>query len=243
MRHKQPWGLWAGAGACLALFGVLLGMVEAGWSSLLHLDLVVDRHLHTTALHDAAWTGSMRTVSSVLEPTVLRVALGAMVLWLWWRGARIAALWAATCGLVQGALEITVKTAVARPRPALPQPVSTATGWSFPSGHAMTAATVIPLFVVIAWPHLRLRTTRMLTAGIAGVLVLLVSWTRIGLGVHWPSDVVAGWLLAGFTLCAVTAAFDTWRPDQRAAELHRLTSRSAERVQRQQARRQSADPF
>lgn len=244
MRHRRrPWGLWAGAALCLALFGVLLGMVQARWGSLLHLDLVVDQHLHATALHHAAWTGSMRTVSSVLAPTVLRLALGVLVLWLWWRGARIAALWAAACGLVQGVLEIAVKTAVARPRPALPQPVSTATGWAFPSGHAMTAAAIIPLFVVVAWPHLRLRTTRLLTAGVAGGFVLLVSWTRIGLGVHWPSDVVAGWLLAGFTLCAVTAAFDTWLPDRLEAELHHLTSRSAERVQRQQAGRQSADPF
>ncbi|MEY9872234.1 membrane-associated phospholipid phosphatase [Streptacidiphilus sp. MAP12-33] len=242
MRHRQPWGLWAGAGVCLALFGGLLALVEAHWGPLLRLDLSVDRHLHTTALRHSAWTGSMRTVSSVLEPTVLRVALGVLVLWLWWRGARVAAVWAAACGVLQAALEIAAKDAVARPRPALPQPVSTATGWAFPSGHAMTAATVIPLFVVVAWPHLRLPVTRVLTAVVAAAFVLLVSWTRIGLGVHWPSDVVAGWLLAGFTLCAVTAATDTWRPDQREVDLHRLTSRAAQRVQRDRARRQSADP-
>jgi undecaprenyl-diphosphatase len=184
----------------------------------------------------------MRTVTTIFSPTVLRVVLGVLVIWLWWRGARIAALWAATCGLVQAALEIGIKTWVARPRPVLPQPVSTATGWSFPSGHAMTSATVIPLLLVVAWPHLRRRATRAVTLGVATVLVFLVGWTRVGLGVHWPSDILAGWLLAGFTLCAVTAAFGTWRPGVREAELHSLTTRAAQRVQRQQVHGRGADP-
>ena len=242
VRLREPWRLWTGAAICLALFGALLAAVEAGWGPLMRLDLSIDRQLHTTALHHAAWTGSMRTVTSVFAPTVLRVALGVLVLWLWWRGARIAALWAGACGLVQAALEVGVKEAVARPRPVLPQPVSTATGWAFPSGHAMTAATVIPLLVLVAWPHLRRRGTRAVTAGVAGALVLLVGWTRIGLGVHWPSDILCGWLLAGFTLCAVTAAIDSWRPGMRQAELDRLTSRAAQRVQRQQVQRRGVDP-
>lgn len=241
VRQRQPWRLWrlwAGAAVCLALFCALLALVEAAWGPLIRLDLSIDRHLHTTALHHAAWTGSMRTVTSVFAPTVLRVVLTMLVLWLWWRGARIAALWAAACGLVQAALEIGVKEVVARPRPALSQPVSTATGWAFPSGHAMTSATVIPLLLLVAWPHLRRRGTRAVTAGVAAALVLLVGWTRIGLGVHWPSDILGGWLLAGFTLCAVTAAIDTWRPGRREAELRRLTSGAAERVQREQVQRE-----
>ncbi|WP_165845352.1 phosphatase PAP2 family protein [Streptacidiphilus pinicola] len=240
-RLWQPWRLWLGAALCLALFGLLLALVETG-GPLIRLDLSIDRHLHTAALHQAGWTGSMRTVTSVLSPTVLRIVLGVLVLWLWWRGARIAALWAACCGLVQAGLEIGVKEAVARPRPVLPQPVSTATGWSFPSGHAMTSATVIPLLLLVAWPHLRRPGTRAVSLGVAAALVFLVGWTRVGLGVHWPSDVVGGWLLAGFTLCAVTAAIDTWRPGMREVELQRLTSRAAQRVQRQQLPRGGGDP-
>jgi undecaprenyl-diphosphatase len=166
---------------------------------------------------------------------VLRVVLTVLVLWLWWRGARTTAIWAAACGLLQAALELGVKEAVARARPVLPQPVSTAVGWAFPSGHAMTAATILPLFVMVAWPHLRRRSTRAVTAAAAALMILLVSWTRIGLGVHWPSDVLAGWLLAAFTLCAVTAGVDTWRPARRADEIHGLTTRAAQRVQRRSA--------
>ncbi|WP_157597499.1 phosphatase PAP2 family protein [Streptacidiphilus rugosus] len=220
---------------CLLLFGVLLALVETPWHALIRFDLSFDQHLHATALHHAAWTGSMRTITSVLSPLVLRVVLGAVVVWLWWRGARIAAVWAACCGLVQAGLEVAVKQAVARPRPLLPHPVSTATDWSFPSGHAMTAAVIIPLLVAVVWPRLRRRAMRALAAGTGAALVLLVSWTRLGLGVHWPSDIVAGWLLAGFTLCAVTAAVDTWRPGMRTAELRRVRTRAAQRVQRRSA--------
>ncbi|WP_370092750.1 phosphatase PAP2 family protein [Streptacidiphilus sp. MAP12-20] len=219
----------------LLLFGILLALVEAPWHALLRFDLSFDLRLHATALRHAAWTGSMRTVTSVLSPLVLRVALGVVVVWLWWRGARIAAVWAASCGLVQGALEVGVKQAVARPRPALPHPVSTATDWAFPSGHAMTAAVIIPLLVAVVWPRLHRRAARALAAGTAAFLVVLVGWTRLALGVHWPSDVLAGWLLAGFTLCAVTAAVDTWRPGMRDAELRRLLPRAAQRVQRRSA--------
>ncbi|WP_042365002.1 phosphatase PAP2 family protein [Streptacidiphilus neutrinimicus] len=242
MRWRESWQLWAGAGAFLAIFGVLGALVQTRWGSLAHVDTSIDQSLHTAALHQTAWTASMRLITTVLSPTVLRVLLGVLVVWLWWRGARIAALWAAACGVVQAALELGVKEAVARPRPLLPQPVSTATGWSFPSGHAMTSATVIPLLVIVAWPHLRRRATRTVTVGVAAVLVFLVGWTRIGLGVHWPSDILGGWLLAGFTLCAVTAAVDTWRPTMRDAELHRLTTRASQRVQRRQVQGRDTDP-
>lgn len=231
----REWRLWAGAAVFLLLFGVVLALVEVPWQPLLRFDLSVDQHLHDTALRHAAWTGSMRTISAVLEPTVLRVVLAGVVVWLWWRGARIAAVWATACGVVQAALEVGIKEAVARPRPALPHPVAVATDWAFPSGHAMTAATVLPLLVAMAWPRLRRPAARVLAATVAGGLVLLVSWTRIGLGVHWPSDVLAGWFLAGFTLCAVTAAVDTLRPGLRDAELRGLRPRASQRVQRSTA--------
>ncbi|MEY9847448.1 phosphatase PAP2 family protein [Streptacidiphilus sp. MAP5-3] len=234
----REWRLWAGAAAFLLLFGTMLALVEAPWQPLLRFDLAVDQHLHNAALRQAAWTGSMRTISAVLEPTVLRVLLAVVVVWLWWRGARIAAVWATACGVVQAALEVGVKEAVARPRPALPHPVAVATDWAFPSGHAMTAATILPLLLAIAWPRLRRSSARVLAATVAGGSVLLVSWTRIGLGVHWPSDVLAGWFLAGFTLCAVTAAVDSRRPGLRDAELRRLRPRASQRVQRS-----TADPL
>jgi membrane-associated phospholipid phosphatase len=66
---------------------------------------------------------------------------------------------------------------------------SSASGYSFPSGHAQNA--------VVFWGWLaRIRPLRNLAWAI-GALVLLISWSRIYLGLHFPSDVVGGWLLGG----------------------------------------------
>ncbi|WP_152627678.1 phosphatase PAP2 family protein [Streptacidiphilus melanogenes] len=137
------------AAGCAVLCGFLLALVETGWRPLLHLDVAVDRNLHVVAVHHRVWTGVMLVVSAVLAPVVLRGFPGLVVLRLWWAGERVAAVRAAACGLVQVVLEPTV----GRPRPALPQPVVTATGWSFPSGHTMTAARLLPLFAPMAWPR------------------------------------------------------------------------------------------
>jgi undecaprenyl-diphosphatase len=207
MRDRQTLRLWTWAACCSVLCGVLLALVESRWPPLLWFDVAVDQHLHLIAVHHRLWTWMMRALSATLAPAVLRVTLGGVVLRLWWSGERVTAARTAACGLVQAGLELGIKEVVARPRPSLPQPVSHATGWSFPSGHAMTAATLIPLFAALAWPHVRRRWLRGLMAAGVGVSVVLVSGSRIALGVHWPSDVLAGWLLAGAILCAAAAVF------------------------------------
>lgn len=65
-------------------------------------------------------------------------------------------------------------------------------GFAFPSGHAMSSATLVIILVILSWK------TRwrwwILTMGSG--FVLGVSWSRLYLGVHYPSDIVAGWMLA-----------------------------------------------
>lgn len=222
--------LWAAALGFLAAAGVLTALVAAHWSPLLALDRSWDRALHRTALRHAGWTGSMRMISELGSPTVLRIVLILVAVWLWARGARLTALWVAAVGVVQLVVEVAVKAAVGRSRPDLLSPVAHATGWAFPSGHSMTVATVAPLLVLLLWPHLR-RRGRAVAGGAAAAAVLVVSWTRIGLGVHWPSDVLGGWLLAGAVLCGVTAAFGTARPGALAREVGALRLKSSLRVQ------------
>src|SRR6478735_5302332 len=104
------------------------------------------------------------------------------------------------------------KTVVERARPALPDPVAHAPGFSFPSGHAMTATTSFAILLLVLLPLVR-RGLRPLLWAVAIVSVLGVGFTRVALGVHWFSDVAGGWTL-GLAVVALTGwSFEAWRAD------------------------------
>ncbi|WP_165837060.1 phosphatase PAP2 family protein [Phenylobacterium hankyongense] len=116
--------------------------------------------------------------------------------------------------LISQFLSEQLKTLYGRPRPDLVPHGSYVYSASFPSGHSMlSAATYLTLAMLIASLEPR-RATKALVFGLAVVLMIAVGFSRIYLGVHWPSDVLAGW-------CAgAAAAFAAWmvllRLDRRA---------------------------
>jgi undecaprenyl-diphosphatase len=76
-------------------------------------------------------------------------------------------------------------------------PISSA---AFPSGHANNAAVVYILFIMLV-PQARHPGWQVLAA----VMILLTGLSRVMLGVHWPTDVIGGWMLgASFALSAAT---------------------------------------
>lgn len=88
----------------------------------------------------------------------------------------------------------TIKNAVARARPQLVRHLTQAAGPSFPSGHSFNAALVY-LAIALTFAALSPRATvRRTIIGAALALSLAVAWSRVWLGVHWPTDAIAGWL-------------------------------------------------
>lgn len=85
-----------------------------------------------------------------------------------------------------------LKAAFERPRPDLWQWIVTETSYSFPSGHA-TASMALALCIlsVLWWSKWRLA-----AIVVAGLYVLMVGLSRMYLGVHFPTDIFGGWLLA-----------------------------------------------
>jgi undecaprenyl-diphosphatase len=143
----------------------------------------------------------------VLHPFVFRFAVLLAAILLWRNGARTAALWAASTMLVGTLLGVLLKYGVSRARPVLDQPVSFASGFSFPSGHALNASLGCCLLVVLLWRPAKRRGRRVALVLIAVLLALLTGLDRLILGVHFPSDVVAGWLVGGLVVAASWVAF------------------------------------
>ena len=107
------------------------------------------------------------------------------------------------------------KLLVGRERPEMLNPVAEAAGYSFPSGHADNAALACVVFLLVLLPFVRDRTGWRIALWAAVIIIPLVTGLcRIGLGVHWASDVVAGWLLGIATVAAMTVAYDKWRERQ-----------------------------
>lgn len=86
-------------------------------------------------------------------------------------------------------LNILVKLAFARPRPALWASLKPAFFYSFPSGHAMGTTAVAMALGFLVWRH----RAQWLAWTLGALFALGVGWSRVYLGVHYPSDVLAGW--------------------------------------------------
>ncbi|MGW1818585.1 phosphatase PAP2 family protein [Streptomyces sp. NPDC002125] len=206
-------GSAAVAAVAAVLFGLLLVLVESGWHPLRRLDAGAARWLNRAALDHPAWTGTLRFLSDVVwDPVTLRAAVAVLTLWLLYRRAWRLAAWSAVTAVAGGLTGLLVKVVVERARPALPEPVAHAPGFSFPSGHAMTGMTSFAILLLVLLPMVH-RRLRPLFWTVAVVSVLGVGFTRVALGVHWFSDVIGGWTL-GLAVVALTGwSFEAWRAD------------------------------
>ncbi|BFV60142.1 hypothetical protein KCMC57_up52460 [Kitasatospora sp. CMC57] len=191
--------------------GVLLVLIEARWTPLAELDRGAAVHLHTAVLRHPELLSVLRALTNwVWDPVTMRLLVTATVGWLIHRRAWRLAAWAAATEIAAGLTGFLVKEAVGRVRPSLPDPVALAPGYSFPSGHAMTAAASCAVLLLV-WVPVMPRSLRPAAWALAAVSVLGVGFTRVALGVHWASDVLGGWLLGVGLVVATAWAFDAWR--------------------------------
>ncbi len=96
-------------------------------------------------------------------------------------------------------LNIGAKLAFARERPSLWESIAPETSYSFPSGHAMGSMTLACVLLLLAW-NTRWRWP---VAALMLPFVVLVGLSRVYLGVHYPSDILAGWAVAVAWVAAV----------------------------------------
>jgi undecaprenyl-diphosphatase len=119
---------------------------------------------------------------------------------------RIEAAWlaAALCGAML--LDPLLKALLHRPRPTIISHLTEASGSSFPSGHALVAAAAYLTLGAMIARHAQSRAGKAAVMAAAVLLVGLIGISRVYLGVHWPSDVIAGWTFGGAWALAVMMA-------------------------------------
>ncbi|MEC3911073.1 phosphatase PAP2 family protein [Sphingobium sp. CR2-8] len=189
-----------GAGAlALALFCVwaIALMQKAGWLDGLNVGLMQGAGVARDSAMGQHLTLPMRIASAVGGTAgrlvLLTVAIGSLL----WVGRRSGALWLATMMAGGTALNLILKQIFAAPRPDLLPHLDNVHSYSFPSGHA---AGNMMFFGALA-----MLVARRSGYGAAAVMIALIGVSRVWLGVHWPSDVTAGWIegLGWLAFCRV----------------------------------------
>jgi membrane-associated phospholipid phosphatase len=204
-------GLLAAAG-CLWLFGRLAEDIVAN-DPLVSFDQTAATTIHE--LRTPALTTFFLVVTALgsIEAIALVSLVGAVVFGAWRRWLLLGT-WLITAG-GSVMLLLLLKALFARPRPYVEHPLLLETYYSFPSGHAMEAVILYGMLAYFAVLALRAWWTRAAIVFGTSLLVLLIGFSRLYLGVHYFSDVVAGFAAGGVWLSICITVMECLRRGKR----------------------------
>lgn len=213
------------------ILSILIGGGAAGAFLILFAKLVEDLIFNELLLFDRLATALIREQTTPVLTVVMKffTALGSskilvpvflvilVVLYRYFRQVwESVALVLATGGALL--LNEALKWLFHRPRPALPW-LTTATGYSFPSGHAMISLAFFGMLGFVIWTNFRGRWGKVTAIVVGAIVPLIIGTSRVYLGVHYPSDVLAGFAAGGFWLAGVASGlwvFRFFKPVQKA---------------------------
>ncbi|HEV7146913.1 MAG TPA: phosphatase PAP2 family protein [Pedococcus sp.] len=211
--RRLGWGspvLWALVTSLVAALGAV-GLAD---SVAEHSDLAA---YDPTVTDDivAARSWPLTVLAQVLTMVGSEIVVGALTVlvlaWLVLRHRRWRAAWLfGSTMAVTGGLTLVVKHLMSRPRPTpalMLGPVDT--GFSFPSGHTLYSTVFFGLVAGLLWQRWARRSSRVLVVAGWGLMSGGVGLSRLYLGYHWLTDVLAGWAI-GIGLLAVAAATVLW---------------------------------
>jgi membrane-associated phospholipid phosphatase len=203
----RPWrtALSGGLLTLLAVAGVITAFVGAGPS---RVDAAVLGE--SIEARSATLTALATTLTTVGNTAAMGLLASLVGLWLISRRRAVEALYVVGTMAGAAALFTGVKRLLDRPRPPAVDQLVAASNESLPSGHATMAVAVLGSLVVLAWPGRGRLARAAMVVGVAG-WAGAVGLTRIYLGVHWFSDVLAGWLVGAAWLALCTALWSWYR--------------------------------
>lgn len=224
-RHRFAaigWGLLAAVGFAVPVT-VLALVVRGSRSELVEADkATITAATDVTRAHPGL-RSALLVWQEALQPLPVYVVASLVCVLVWWRTAhRARAVWCFLTMMVAWNVALDLKYVVQRVRPVVDDPVSSAPGYSFPSGHVANSAAAGTALLVLLWPLLPGRGARGTAVGVVSLVVVLTALDRVYLGVHYPSDTVAGVLVGSGSVLASWVGFRAWgRRGGRARGEHR----------------------
>lgn len=175
-----------------------------GGSLLLRVDEPIARWVvtHRTTALDGTFLTFSRVGSNVVVFGLAAVLVGLAV-----RRCLSLALTLAVAVVVRPAFEYVLKDVIGRPRPNIERLVD-GTGFSHPSGHVLAAVALWGLLPPLVALLTHRRSWWWASVAVGGVLIVGVSLSRVYLGVHWPTDIVQGWILGALYLVGLETLLD-----------------------------------
>ena len=198
-RSELAW-LIIGLGACVLLWVFLSLASEVAEGETHQFDIAILRALRTPAdpskLIGPAWLeGSLIDVTALGSSTVLGVVILAVVGFLLLQERYQTAGFVGITALSGMLVSTVLKDTFNRPRPSVVPHLRDVVSTSFPSGHAMQSAIVYLTIGAVLMRAADRRATKLYCLGLAMLLTLLVGISRVSLGVHYPTDVIGGWII------------------------------------------------
>jgi undecaprenyl-diphosphatase len=190
-------------------FGLLLVLVRTHWPPLRQLDGTVADRLNDLVADNEVVVNALTAMTNLGGTPMLLWLLTVGTAWLLIRRQPLLAAYVVVTALGAFVLNAVVKELVDRLRPAVNVPVAAAPGLSFPSGHALGSLVSYGVLLLVFLPVVP-RAARRITTTVAVLVVVAIGLTRMALGVHYLTDVLAGWLLGLMWLVITTAAFRRW---------------------------------
>ena len=184
-------GLTSAVGTII-FFGWLSNEVLAGET--LHFDDVTRAAVHQFA--SPAMTTAMRGLSFLGSMLFLTSATAVIIIWFASRKWRREAILFAITMAGASALNMSLKLAFKRTRPIPFFDLFPPESYSFPSGHALTSCCFFGAFAAILTARIKSRRARLIVWIVATTMFLLIGLSRIYLGVHYTTDVIAGFAAA-----------------------------------------------
>lgn len=225
VRPRLLAGVVAMAASAVPVVGLAL-LVRRTAEPVARFDQRVDVRLTRFALDHDPVRRAAEIGATALHPWVFRLAVLVAAGALYRRRARAAALWAAGTMVVGSLLGVGLKLVVQRARPVLDTPLATLSDYSFPSGHAVNAALGVSVLLLLLWRPLARPGYRIGASLVGLVLVAATSLDRLLLGVHFPTDVIAGDLVGVLFAVSSWVAFGPVLRERARREAERATGQT-----------------